>query len=151
MNVGPMRERGFTLVELMVGMAVMAVLVSVTVPSLSGIFNRMRLTGVANELAADLQYARTEAVRRRAGVVLQPTSEGYRISSGTLELKEVTFASGLAFADSATVNFDQLRATSTPATLDLRNAAGTMRVRVNAMGRVALCAPSSQLPGYAAC
>lgn len=151
MHVCPIRERGFTLTELMIGLAVMAVLVSVTVPSLSGIFNRMRLTGVANELAADLQYARTEAVRRRAGVVLQPTSDGYRISSGTLELKAVTFANGLAFAESATIDFDQLRATSTPATLDLRNVAGTMRVRVNAMGRVALCAPGGTLPGYTAC
>lgn len=151
MHTRPVRERGFTLTELMIGLAVLALLVSVTVPSLSGIFNRMRLTGVANELAADLQYARTEAVRRRAGVVLQPTANGYRINSGALELKSVTFASGLTFIDSATVNFDQLRATSTPATLDLRNVAGTMRVRVNAMGRVAMCAPGGDLPGYTAC
>ena len=129
--------RGFTLVELMVGLAVLAVLVSVTVPSLSGIFNRMRLTGVANELAFDLQYARSEAVRRRAGVLLQPTTDGYRITSGSVVLKDVTF--------------DQLRATSTPVTLDVRNDAGTMRVRVNALGRVALCAASGSLSGYSTC
>lgn len=151
MHNTPVRERGFTLIELMISLAVVAVLVSTAVPSMSGIFNRMRLTGVANELAADLQYARTEAVRRRAGVVLQPTTDGYRISSGTIELKAVTFASGLTFAESATINFDQLRATSTPATLDLRNIAGTMRVRINTMGRVSLCAPNGTLPGYTAC
>lgn len=143
--------RGFTLVELMVGLAVLAVLVSVTVPSLSGIFNRMRLTGVANELAFDLQYARSEAVRRRAGVLLQPTSDGYRITSGSVVLKDVTFASGLIFAESSAVTFDQLRATSTPVTLDVRNDAGTMRVRVNALGRVALCAASGSLSGYSTC
>lgn len=151
MHNSPVREGGFTLIELMIGLAVMAILASMSVPAMSGIFNRMRLTGVANELAADLQYARTEAVRRRAGVVLQSTSDGYRISSGTLELKAVTFASGLTFAESATVDFDQLRATSTPATLDLRNIAGTMRVRINTVGRVSLCAPNGTLPGYTAC
>ena len=151
MHNSPVREGGFTLIELMIGLAVMAILASMSVPAMSGIFNRMRLTGVANELAANLQYARTEAVRRRAGVVLQSTSDGYRISSGTLELKAVTFASGLTFAESATVDFDQLRATSTPATLDLRNIAGTMRVRINTVGRVSLCAPNGTLPGYTAC
>ena len=148
---GRSQDRGLTLVELMVGLAVMAVLVAVTVPSLSGIFNRMRLTGVANELASDLQFARTEAVRRRAAVVLQPAAGGYRITSAGLVLKDVGFARGLSFAESTVINFDQLRATSTPATLVLSNDAGTMRVQVNAMGRVALCSPAGALPGYTPC
>ena len=147
----PHAGRGFTLIELMVVLAVMAVLVSIAVPSLSGIFNRLRLTGVANELASDLQYARSEAVRRRAGVLLQPASDGYSISSGSVLIKSVTFTSGLNFTESTVITFDQLRATSTPATMDLRNAAGTMRVRVSAMGRVALCAPGGNLSGYTAC
>ncbi len=152
---GPVRSavRGLTLIELMIGLAVMGVLAALAVPSFSGMFNRLRLTGVANEVAADLQYGRSEAVRRRAAVVLAPASSGlgYQLTSGTTVLKDVSFARGLSFANSATITFDQLRATSTPAALDLRNEAGTMRVNVNAMGRVTMCALSGSLSGYAPC
>lgn len=67
---------GFTLVELMVVLAVLAVLLGVAVPSFQNITNRNRLTAVTNEMVGALQLTRVEAVRRNGRVVFCPTTTG---------------------------------------------------------------------------
>ncbi|MEV8519965.1 GspH/FimT family pseudopilin [Dyella marensis] len=54
--------RGFSLVELMMTLAVMAVLLVVAVPSLRDAVRRHKVTAAANALLADLAYARSEAI-----------------------------------------------------------------------------------------
>ena len=61
---------GFTMLELMVVVIVLAVLLTVAVPSFEAVMNGNRLAGASNELMASLQTARMEAVRRNARVVL---------------------------------------------------------------------------------
>lgn len=61
---------GFTLIELMATVAVAAILLGLAVPSLTSTLGRARLEGVANELSVDVQYARSESIRRRATVTL---------------------------------------------------------------------------------
>jgi type IV fimbrial biogenesis protein FimT len=56
-------QRGFTLIELMVGITVLGILAAVAVPSFTNMINRNRLAGQSNELLAAIQYARTEAIR----------------------------------------------------------------------------------------
>lgn len=68
--------RGFTLIELMVAVAVMAVLVAAAIPSFTSVFNGNRLTSIANELAASLQGARMEALRRGQRVIVCQSSTG---------------------------------------------------------------------------
>lgn len=55
--------RGFTLIELMVTLAVAAILLAIATPSFTSIINSNRLAGAANEMVAVLQTARMEAVR----------------------------------------------------------------------------------------
>jgi len=63
---------GFTLIELMVTLAVVAILMIIGVPSFETVINSNRLTSAANELVAAIQVARNEAIRfnRRAVVCL---------------------------------------------------------------------------------
>lgn len=68
--------QGFTLVELMITVAVLAIVVTLAAPSFSDLINRNRLTGAANEIVGALQTARMEAVRRNASVVLCPSTDG---------------------------------------------------------------------------
>lgn len=62
------RNSGFTLLELLVTLAVAAVLLGLAFPSLVATINRNRLSGGANELTAALQYARSEAIKRNARI-----------------------------------------------------------------------------------
>ena len=64
------RQRGFTLIELMVALLVMAVVVAMAVPGFEAVINGSRLTGAANEMLASLQSARMEAIRRNRRTVL---------------------------------------------------------------------------------
>lgn len=68
--------RGFSLVELMVVVAVLAIIVGIGVPSFGRMIHSNRLTSSANEVVAALQTGRMEAVRRNARVVLCPTTTG---------------------------------------------------------------------------
>lgn len=64
------RTRGFTLIELMVTLAVMAIIVALAFPSFESVVNSNRLAGAANELMASLQTARMESLRfNKRGVV----------------------------------------------------------------------------------
>lgn len=68
--VSPKAVKGFTMIELVVTMAVLAILVALAAPSFTSVINNNRLTGNANELLSTLQSARMEAVRRNAQVVI---------------------------------------------------------------------------------
>ncbi len=69
-------EGGFTLVELVVTVAVLAIMMAMAVPSFTSLINSNRLTSQANELVASLQLARSEAVRRNRSVTLCRTTNG---------------------------------------------------------------------------
>lgn len=69
-------ERGFTLVELMVTVAVLAIVAAIAAPSFRNLLLNSRLTAAANELSAALQGARMEALRTNARVVVCPSTDG---------------------------------------------------------------------------
>ncbi|WP_045727374.1 Tfp pilus assembly protein FimT/FimU [Xanthomonas sp. GPE 39] len=74
--VEPARQRGFTVVELMVTIAILAILVALAVPSFTALMRSNRLTSTANELVAALQLTRSEAVRLNGGVSLCRSADG---------------------------------------------------------------------------
>jgi type IV fimbrial biogenesis protein FimT len=59
-----MLRRGFTLVELLVTMAVGAILLAIAIPGYGFLVNTSKLAAVTNELVFALQLARSEAVKR---------------------------------------------------------------------------------------
>lgn len=69
-------NRGFTLIELMITIAVMAILMSIAVPAFQSFVQNGRMAGRANEVMAGLAYARSEAVKRAADVTVCASSDG---------------------------------------------------------------------------
>ena len=61
---------GFTLVELITAVAVLAVLVALAVPNFNDATLTARLNGFANSLVAAAQVARSEAIKRNATIKL---------------------------------------------------------------------------------
>lgn len=56
-------QRGFSLIELMVVIAVAAILLALAVPSFADVTTRNRIAGQANDFIAGVNYARSEAIR----------------------------------------------------------------------------------------
>ncbi|HEU0053951.1 MAG TPA: prepilin-type N-terminal cleavage/methylation domain-containing protein [Longimicrobium sp.] len=66
-----MGRRGFTLVELMVAIALIAVLASLAAPELEAFLARQRVQSALNLLTAEVHYTRSLAVRSGRGAVLR--------------------------------------------------------------------------------
>lgn len=67
---------GFTLVELLMVLAVTAILVTFAVPSFSAIMGSSKLTAASNALLSSMYLARSEAIKRNGRVVLCKTADG---------------------------------------------------------------------------
>jgi len=74
--------RGFTLTELMVTLVVAGILVTIAVPSFRGFLLSNRLTTATNDLVADFQVARSEAIKRAASTIVCKSSNGTSCTSG---------------------------------------------------------------------
>jgi len=65
-----MKQRGFTLVELMITLAVAAIVVTIGVPSFREVIRNNRIVTQTNELVATLNLARIEAIKRGVQVTI---------------------------------------------------------------------------------
>jgi len=125
-------QRGFSLIELIVGMVVIAILVSAGAPNLMTWIQNTQLRTAAETLSAGVQLARAEAVRRNTSVFFS--------------------LSGTANVDSSwTVGCTVPSGVDCPATIQSRaGTEGTSRAVVNAnlasvtftgLGRASIAAP----------
>jgi type IV fimbrial biogenesis protein FimT len=62
------RHAGVTLIELMIGLAVLAVLLAIAAPSFADFFEKARVKGAADDLTNFLALARNEATKRDRNV-----------------------------------------------------------------------------------
>ena len=76
------RVAGFTLIELVVTLVIIAVTSAIALPAFTGLIRSNRVTGQTNEMIASLALARTEAIRSNSpllgnrDVVLCPSDDG---------------------------------------------------------------------------
>ncbi|WP_324778924.1 GspH/FimT family pseudopilin [Thiobacillus sedimenti] len=70
-----MQRRGFTLVELLVGLAVGAILLAIALPGYAYLARASRLAAITNDLLTALQLARSEAIKRGTRVTVCKTAD----------------------------------------------------------------------------
>ncbi len=167
-------QRGFTLIEAALTLAILAVLVCGAAPNFVGLIERQRLAGLAAQLATDVQFARSASVQRNEALRLSFYSAAwgscYVVHSGArnqcacaatsttatctgdaVQVKTVVVpaSTGLSVqANAASILFDPLHGTSTP-TGTLRAVsptAGSIHHVVNVLGRVRTCSPDGATP-----
>ena len=68
--------RGFTLIELMVGLAILAIVMRLAVPGITQMYKTNRVQTEASQFVSDLQLARAEAIRRGLPVSVCPSTNG---------------------------------------------------------------------------
>lgn len=86
----PRRLRGFTVIELMIVLALVAVLTVLAAPGLQNMFANQRLSSAASDFMTAAMQARSTALKNNQRVIVQPTAgsggawaDGYRIFSDT--------------------------------------------------------------------
>lgn len=69
------KQRGFTLVELMIALAVTAILVSIAAPSFQTSIEKRRILTINDSYSAGLRLARSEAVARSRTITVCPSND----------------------------------------------------------------------------
>lgn len=178
MKTKPARQRGITLIETCMVLAVSTVLATAALPGMQEMIAARRLDNVANQLANDVHLVRTAAVVRNQALRLSflphPGGSCYVIHTGSAgqcecsssgpavcngnarEIKTVSISNAdqiSVVSNVSSVVFDPMHGTSTPAgTLRIVGASGReVHHIINVMGRVRSCSPAPALPGYRAC
>lgn len=159
--------RGLTLIELLVGVAVLALLASLAVPAMGHQLARWKLQAVAEQLAADLAQARWDAVERgRTQHLLVQGGEQWCWSVSEAPgcacdeprvCQRQRFAAprhaGVIVEAPARISFAPTAdARSAAASLALSSRSGErLRVLLSPLGRTRVCAPDGPRMGYGAC
>jgi type IV fimbrial biogenesis protein FimT len=96
---------GFTLIELVTAITIMAVLAGLAAPSFSSFIANQRIRNVSFDLMAALMLARSEAVTRNGDVSFVKTgddwSAGWKVKFGTNDILNQQALSNLSITDSA--------------------------------------------------
>ena len=171
------RQRGVTLIESAIALAVVAVAATTAAPGLQDLVVHKLLEGVAAQLATELQAVRSEAVARNAALRVSfhadPGGSCVVVHTGAKALCTCSAAApanctGDALllratylpveqkvgvgASAGSILFDPLHGTSTPAaTVRVTAAPGAIHHVVNVMGRVRSCSPDGRIGGYRVC
>ena len=152
------RQKGFSLIELMVGLAIMSALLMVVMPSIKVYLLDSRMRAAAQAYYDGIQLARSEALRRNTSVTISLTDggKGWKVSAGNEEIsvKPPESSSRLSIeADKDSVVFNSLGTASVDNTVHFLpgdNAqcvadGGKQRclnVRVSMGGQARVCDPS---------
>jgi len=145
------RESGFTLIEMMIVIAVLAIMAAIAIPSFMSLLPGMRLNGAARQIMGDLMAARMNSVKQNNSVRVffnSPGANQYQILDD--DNNDGTAGTGEAITiRDIQDNYQDVTLTSTNnpifhpkgtatslATITLHNSSGAKKVSVSIAGRV---------------
>lgn len=148
---------GLTLIELLVTVALIAIIATVAVPSFNNLLQQHRTTSQAMQLFHSVQYARTEAVRQNATIRLSAHNNGWCVHSGdtctaSSALQEYANATQLKTNTFSAMSFDGRGRRISPANANLQvyfqssscQAGQASQVNINPLGYPSVSRASCQ-------
>lgn len=101
-------QKGFTLIEMMVTVAILAIILGIGVPSFQTLIERNRVSAASNKLFTALTTARSEAIRRGQNITLNRTGDswtgGWSIAAGNTTLRfENALPNGIGITETSGV------------------------------------------------
>lgn len=133
-------QRGFGLIETMVTIAILAILLSIAVPSYQQMIANSRTRSIAESFRAGVDLARTEAMRRNLPVSFAIVSDGCTASAS--ETSWVVFR-GTACSDAAVIQ--RFNGSGAGAGSTVSSASSRTQVTFGGMGMVATTNPITQI------
>jgi type IV fimbrial biogenesis protein FimT len=158
--------RGLTLLELVIALALLALLATLAVPSMGARLDRQRVVSAAETLAADLNEARFEAARQGRpmhllvqtgaawcwSVATQPACPCGQAQACELRASTPERQSGIATLEGGSLHITPQGRPETPGAITLQSPRGLrLRVALQPLGRSHVCSDGPPVPGYAAC
>lgn len=154
-------QKGFSLIELLVTIAIIAIIAAIAVPSYQDTIERNRLKETLQLVKSDIQLARGEAIKRSESVTFSTTSGaagawclGSIASTASCDCS-VTVSSAAGYCDvkrisgaeydktsittSANFTFEPRRGTTTSTQLTVTTDNHSAQLDINAAGRVLVC------------
>jgi len=162
------RPRGFTLIEAVIVVGVIALLTSLALPSFNDMMARARLRAAAEDLALGLGNARLESLRPGAGTMHvnvqsgspwcwavgpapQPDCRGS--APGSFKVVHGEDYPGVSMSDAASAQFNasqQITGMTLQATF-VSAQGQTLRVHMTPLGRASICAQDARIADYPLC
>lgn len=160
------RHRGLTLIEIAIGLAIVAVLAALAVPGFVERIGRARLAGAAETLASDLAEARFESARSgeplylvfSAGsdwcyaVAREPRCDCHTAQACQLKVARAADAPGVDLVRSEDAQFDPAASEPPGGSAQWQGLDGTqsLSVSLTPLGRARVCTTTG-LRGYTPC
>ncbi len=134
----PRIQAGFTLVELLITVTILAITLGLAIPSFRDLMVAQRMRSVAYDMTSDLVLARSEAVKRGENITVAPDAGGWQSgwsvrapASGTVVTSRSAAGNGVLFTTApGTVTFDlngRLGTITTPVRFELSDGASRNR------------------------
>jgi type IV fimbrial biogenesis protein FimT len=136
-------SKGFSLVEMLVVIGILAITAIVTIPNVIAWRSGMQFRAAVNELRNDLESAKTRAVKENAKVTVafDPTAGQYRMTypdqdNQIILLKSQTLPAGVRIASGNNTSFSS-RGTADTGTIVLANQQGkTKSISISFIGKI---------------
>jgi type IV fimbrial biogenesis protein FimT len=165
--------KGFTIIELVVVVAVIAILTAIAAPQFIDVLERNKLRQAAESLKSDTQFTRTESIKQSTNLTISKTTGNdggwcYGISTAACDCTTVGSCSikalqGTQFGNidltsASNTSFDFRRGTAFASNACLKSDNYTVKVYTNNGGRTLICSdtlgagyPLCSSVGVAAC